>query len=196
MYKCAWCRDGGVNEAYHDAEWGIPLHDDRRHFEYLMMEVMQCGLNWTMMLKKREIFRQCFDGFDFNAIANYGEADVERILSTEGMIRSPRKVNAVIGNARCFIGIIGEFGSFDRYLWAFTDGQTHVYRRHHRGQWEASNALSDAVSADLKKRGFKYLGSVTVFSHLQACGMINDHEPDCFLYERLMAMGNVRFIDD
>ena len=196
MYKCAWCRDGGVNEAYHDAEWGIPLHDDRRHFEYLMMEVMQCGLNWTMMLKKREIFRQCFDGFDFNAIANYGEADVERILSTDGMIRSPRKVNAVIGNARCFIGIIEEFGSFDRYLWAFTDGQTHVYRRHHRGQWEASNALSDAVSADLKKRGFKYLGSVTVFSHLQACGMINDHEPDCFLYERLMGMGNVRFIDD
>lgn len=196
MYKCAWCRDGGVNEAYHDAEWGVPLHDDQKHFEYLMMEVMQCGLNWTMMLKKREIFRRCFDGFDFHAVAKYGEADVERILRTEGMIRSPRKVNAVIGNARRFIQIIEEFGSFDSYLWAFTGGQTCVYRRHHRGQWEASNALSDAVSADLKKRGFKYLGSVTVFSHLQACGMINDHEPDCFLYERLIGMASVRYVDD
>lgn len=196
MERCAWCCDQGIAQAYHDEEWGIPLHDDRRQFEYLMMEVMQCGLSWTLMLKKREIFRTCFAEFDYDAVANFDEADIQRILQTEGMIRSRRKIEAVIGNAAAFREIIRECGSFDRYIWAFTGGETLVYCKHHRGEWEASNALSDIVSRDLKKRGFKFLGSITVYSHLQACGVINDHEPSCWMYEKLLQGGNTRFVEE
>ena len=138
---------------YHDEEWGVPVHDDRKQFEFLMMEVMQCGLNWNMMIQKREIFRQCFDNFDFDKVAAYGEEDIERILDTEGMIRSRRKAEAVIHNARCFQKIRDEFGSFSDYIWGFTEG---------------------------------YMGSITVYSHLQACGIINDHLETCFRYQELL----------
>lgn len=194
MIRCDWCCDEGVNQKYHDEEWGIPIHDDRRHFEYLTMEVMQCGLNWTMMLKKREVFRACFENFDFWAIAQFDEQKIEKILQTEGMIRSRRKIEAVINNARHFIEIIEEYGSFDAYIWAFSDYHTLVYRKHQAGEWEASNELSDRVSGDLRKRGFKYLGSITVYSHLQACGMINDHECKCWMYRKLIEEGNIRYI--
>ena len=194
MFRCAWCEDGGLVERYHDEEWGVPLHDDRRHFEYLLMEAMQCGLSWTLMLKKRPIFRACFDGFDYEKIARYDEADIERILAHEGMIRSRPKIAAVIGNARGFLGIISEFGSFDAFLWAFSGGQTFIYEKHQRGEGEVQNALSDAVAAALKKRGFKYLGSITVYSHLQACGMINDHDPRCFRYEQINRAARVKVI--
>lgn len=194
--RCAWCCDGGLNQTYHDSEWGIPLHDDQKQFEYLMLEVMQCGLNWTLMLKKREIFRQCFAGFDYHAVSEFTEADVTRILNTEGMIRSERKIRAVIHNAKCFLEIISEWGSFSRYIWSFTGGKTHVYPKHHQGCWVAKNELSDRISADLKKRGFKYFGSITVFSHLQACGIINDHAPECWMYAPLLAQSDVLFIDN
>ncbi len=196
MERCEWCCDGGLNQQYHDNEWGIPLHNDRKHFEYISLEVMQCGLSWTLMLKKREIFKKCFADFDYVKIAEFTEKDVEDILLTEGMIKSRRKIEAIIANAKAFIKIIDEYGSFDEYIWSFTDGKTHVYLKHHKGEWEASNELSDRVSRDLKKRGFKYLGSITVFSHLQACGIINDHTPDCFMYEKLIHMGNVRYIKE
>ena len=194
--RCAWCCDGGLNQSYHDQEWGILLHDDQKHFEFLMLEVMQCGLSWTLMLKKREIFRQCFNNFDYHKIAAYTENDIDRILNTEGMIKSRRKVCAIIHNARCFLQIIEEYGSFDSFIWAFTDNQTYIYPKHHRGEWEAKNELSDRVSAALKKRGFKYLGSITVFSHLQACGIINDHDPNCWMYDELIRQTNVRYIED
>ncbi len=142
---------------------------------FLMMEVMQCGLNWTMMLKKREIFRACFDNFDFEKVAAYEDADIERIMSTEGMIRSVRKIAAVIHNAKLFMKLREEFGSFDHYLWSYSEHKTILYRGHNHGKLPAKNRLSDIVSRDLKKRGFKYLGSITVYSHLQACGIINDH---------------------
>lgn len=196
LRRCAWCCDGGMSQKYHDEEWGVPLHDDQKHFEFLMMEAMQCGLSWSLMLKKREIFRQCFSGFDFHAVAGFTEADIDRILNTDGMIRSRRKVCAVIRNAGCFLQIIAEFGSFDKYLWSFSGGKTCVYRKHWQGCWETRNELSDRVSADLKKRGFQYLGSVTVFSHLQACGIINDHDPDCWMYAPLIREADVLFIDD
>ena len=150
-----------------------------------MMEVMQCGLNWNMMIQKREIFRACFDGFDYNKIAAYGEADVERILSADGMIRSRRKIEAVIHNARCFQAIREEYGSFSEYLWGYTKGKSVLYAGHQKGRLPAKNALSDQVSVDLRRRGFKYLGSVTVYSHLQACGLINDHLETCFRYRAL-----------
>lgn len=193
--RCAWCCDGGLNQHYHDSEWGISLHDDQKQFEFLMMEVMQCGLSWTLMLKKREIFRQCFAEFDYQVISQYTDTDVERIVNTEGMIRSERKIRAIIHNANRFQEIQREWGSFDRYIWHFTDGKTYLYPKHHKGFWEAKNELSDRISADLKKRGFKYLGSVTVFSHLQACGIINDHEPDCWMYRPLLEQSDVVIMD-
>lgn len=193
--RCRWCCDGGRMQKYHDEEWGIWLHDDQKQFEFLMMEVMQCGLSWNLMLKKREIFRQCFDDFDFHKIAGYGEEKIREIMETEGMIRSERKIRAVIHNARCFLKIIGECGSFDSYLWGYTQGRSLVYRKHRLGEWAVKNELSDRISADLKKRGFKYLGSVTVYSHLQAAGIINDHEYDCWMYPMLTEGKNVEYID-
>ena len=194
--RCTWCCDNGINQKYHDEEWGIPLHDDKKHFEYLSMEVMQCGLNWTMMLKKRDIFRKCFSNFDYVQIVEYSEQDIDRILGVEGMIKSRRKIEAIIANAKAYLKIIEEFGSFDQYIWSYSDHESLVYLKHHRGQWEVSNEISDKLSKDLKKRGFKYLGSITVFSHLQACGIINDHSPECYMYDKLIQMGNVRYIDD
>ncbi len=187
MERCQWCCDGGMLQAYHDAEWGVPVHEDRLHFEYLTLEAMQCGLSWMLMLKKREIFRACFAGFDPKAVAAFTGADVEAILATEGMIRSRRKVEAVIGNAQAFLRVAEAHGSFDRYLWGFTDGRTMVYPQHQQGQWETRNALSDAISGDLRRWGFRYLGSVTVYSYLQSCGVINDHEPGCWMYAKLLA---------
>lgn len=194
MERCGWCLDGGILQKYHDEEWGNPLHDDKKHFEYLLMEAMQCGLNWTMMLKKREIFRKCFDAFDYQRIADYTEKDIERIMNTEGMIKSKGKISAIISNAKCFLKVIEEFGSFDHYIWSFSDYHTFVYVKHQQGQGEVRNELSDRLSRDMKKRGFKYLGSITVFSHLQACGIINDHACNCFKYEKLIKDGNVKYI--
>lgn len=181
----SYCNWGTGNEQllrYHDEEWGVPVHDDVKQFEYLMMEAMQCGLSWSIVLKKREVFRQCFDGFDYEKIALYTEEDVQRIMSTEGMIRSVPKIRAVINNAKHFIDIRREHGSFCDYIWGYTGGKTVLYENHREGFIPVSNGLSDRIAADLKRRGFKYLGSITVYSHLQACGVINDHDKDCPRY--------------
>ena len=186
MSYCNWGNTSVLNQKYHDEEWGVPLFDDRRQFEFLMMEVMQCGLNWNMMINKRDIFRLCFDGFDYDKIATYNEADIARIMPVDGMIKSPRKIEAIIHNARCFQNIRTEFGSFCAYLWHYTKGKTLLYDRHGEGYIPVSNGLSDIISKDLKKRGFKFLGSITVYSHLQACGMINDHGCDCPRYKYIV----------
>lgn len=193
--RCSWCCDNGLMQKYHDEEWGTPLHDDQKHFEFLMMEVMQCGLNWNMMLKKREIFRSCFDHFDYQKIAQYDAAKVQKILETDGMIRSVRKIEAVVNNAQRYLQIIQQFGSFDRYLWGYSNGKTLVYRSHQAGRPAVSNSLSDKISKDLRKRGFKYLGSITIYSHLQACGIINDHHPDCWKYTADITKGNTVYCD-
>jgi len=185
MSNCTWSAMNELNRSYHDGEWGVPVHDDRQMFEHLSLECMQCGLSWDLMLKKREIFRVCFDNFDFDKIAAYGEDDVARILATEGMIRSPRKVAAIINNARCYQKVREEFGSFCDYLWAFTDGKTILYKGHATGRIPVSNGLSEKISKDLKKRGFKYVGPITIYSHLQACGIINDHDGSCPCYQRI-----------
>lgn len=195
MERCGWCLDGGIAQKYHDEEWGQVLHEDKKHFEYLLMEAMQCGLSWTLMLKKREIFRQCFDDFDYHRIADYDEQKIQSIMDTEGMIRSKRKIEAIINNAKCFLKVIDEWGSFDKYLWSFSDYCTMVYAKHQQGFWETRNELSDRLSKDMKKRGFKYLGSITVYSHLQACGMINDHACNCYKYEKLLRENQVRYIE-
>ena len=186
MAYCNWGNTSDLNLKYHDTEWGIPLWDDRGQFEFLMMEVMQCGLNWNMMINKREIFRSCFDNFEYDKIAEYGKDDIDRIMGTEGMIHSVKKIEAVINNARCFRKIREEYGSFSEYLWAYSNGKTILYNKHGDGYIPVSNGLSDAISKDLKKRGFKYLGTVTVYSHLQACGIINDHGSDCPCYKKIV----------
>ena len=191
MERCPWCPENEKMIRYHDEEWGVPVHDDRKQFEFLMMEVVLCGPNWNMMIQKREVFRTCFDDFDFDKVAAYDEVDIERILGTEGMIRSRRKVEAVIHNAQCFQKIQTEFGSFCEYIWSFTKGKTYLYMGHQKGGIPASNGLSNRVSADLKKRGLKYMGPVTVYSHLQACGIINDHWKGCFRYQKLIACTDV-----
>ena len=188
MERCPWCLCNEKMVRYHDEEWGVPVHDDRKQFEFLMMEVMQCGLNWNMMIQKREIFRKCFADFDFDKVAGFGEEEIEQIMETKGMIRSRRKIEAVIHNARCFQKIREEFGSFDTYIWSFTNGKTYLYTGHQKGAIPAKNGLSDRVSRDLKKRGMKYMGSVTVYSHLQACGIINDHQESCFRYSEILRM--------
>ena len=186
MKRCEWCLINDLEIKYHDEEWGVPVHDDRKQFEYLMLEAMQCGLSWDTVLKKREIFRACFDNFDFEKIAEYSEKDVERILITPGVIRSRRKIEAIIHNAAVVQKIRQEFDSFSSYLWGFTEGKPLLYSGHRLGRIPASNSLSDAISKDLKKRGMKFLGSVTVYAHLQASGIINDHRQECHCYRRLL----------
>lgn len=175
---CAWSRGNALLRQYHDTEWGVPVHDDALLFEHLALEVMQCGLNWLLMLKKREIFRSALAGFDPQRLASFTEADIEAALAEPGMIRSRRKVEALIANARAFLDIQKTFGSFHAWLWSFTDGRVLIYESH-AGAVPASNALSDRISAELKKRGFRYVGSITLYSMLQACGIINDHDPTC-----------------
>ncbi|MBQ7491956.1 MAG: DNA-3-methyladenine glycosylase I [Clostridia bacterium] len=185
MGTCFWGAISPEMQRYHDEEWGVPLHDDRRLFEFLMLECLQCGLSWKLMIRKREVFRACFDGFDYDKIAAYGPADETRILQTGGMLRSPKKVRAVIGNARRFQAIRAEYGSFDTWLWRFTGGKTLLYEGHETGDFPAANALSTEIAKELKQWGFTYLGPVTVYAYLQACGLINDHEASCDCYSRI-----------
>ncbi len=186
MGYCGWAGINEANQKYHDEEWGIPVHDDRRMFEHLTLECLQCGLSWDLMLKKREIFRACFDQFDYDKIAAYDDADAERIMNTKGMIRSPRKIKAVINNAQCYRKVREEFGSFCDYIWSYSEGRTILYEGHDTGGIPVSNGLSKKISQDLKKRGFQYVGPVTVYSHLQACGIINDHDGRCPCYRRIV----------
>ncbi len=185
MGHCDWAFASERDRFYHDYEWGVPVHDDRRMFEHLTLECLQCGLSWGLMLKKREIFRQCFENFEYDKIAAYHEEDVRRILNTDGMLRSERKVRAVINNARRYQEIRTEHGSFCDYLWAYTDGKTILYDGHADGKIPVSNGLSDKIARDLKKRGFQFVGPVTIYSHLQACGIINDHAIDCPCYKKI-----------
>lgn len=183
MSYCNWDNTSEVNKKYHDIEWGIPVKDDRTQFEYLMLEVMQCGLSWTIVINKREIFRKCFDNFEYDLIAKYTEKDINRIMNSEGMIKARRKIEAVINNAKCFQKIRKEYGSFCNYLWEYSDNKTILYDKHNDGYIPVSNGLSDKISNDLKKRGFKFIGTVTIYSHLQAAGIINDHDKNCPRYK-------------
>lgn len=191
MSACDWFLQNPIAKAYHDKEWGVPVHDDRKMFEYLLMESMSCGLSWMLMLCKRKVFAECFANFDFEKVAKFSEEDIRRILETPGMIRSERKVRAMVSNAKSFLKVRKEFGSFCDYLWSFTDGKPLVSRKLQNGMLETRNELSDRIAKDLKKRGFKYLGSVILYSHLQGVGIFNAHSPDCPCYKKLHAMSRV-----
>ena len=192
MAYCDWDVDREGRD-YHDNIWGKPLHDDVKHFEFIAYEVLQCGLSWWLVYGKREILRGCFDGFDFTKVAQYGDMDVDRILKTPGMIKSESKIRAIINNAKRYLEVIERFGTFDNYLWRFSEYKTIIYSGHMKGRIPASNGLSEKISKDLKSRGFKYLGPVVVYSHLQACGIINDHDENCECYKEAIRLGNIVF---
>lgn len=188
MGYCNWDKSSEANRRYHDEEWGVPVFDDDRHqFEHLSMEVMQCGLSWDLMINRREVFRECFDNFNFEAIAKFNDSDIARIMRTPNMIHSPRKIKAIINNARRFIELRKDYGSFCDYLWRNTDGRIIVYDKHPDGYIPASNGLSKKISSDLRARGFKYVGPITIYSHLQSIGLIHDHDKNCPRHEEVLS---------
>jgi len=183
-----------LDRTYHDNEWGRPVHDDRQMMEHLSLEVMQCGLSWLICLKRREVFKKCFANFEIDRLAAMTDADVERIVATEGMIRAPRKVRAVINNARVAQQIIAECGSLCGYFWSFTDSATLVYDGHPEGRIPVSNGLSRRIATDLKRRGMTFVGPVNIYAHLQACGIINDHHRDCPIHAAIAATATIRHL--
>jgi DNA-3-methyladenine glycosylase I len=182
MKRCEWCGASELYVQYHDTEWGAPVFDDQKHFEFLVLESAQAGLSWITILKKRENYRKAYDGFDPKKVARYTEAKKAKLLADAGIVRNRLKIEASITNAKCFLELQKEFGSFSTYIWGFVKGKPVV------GKWKsieeipARTELSDAIAADMKKRGFRFLGSVIIYSHLQATGIVNDHIRSCFRY--------------
>lgn len=179
--RCPWVPlDKADYVAYHDTEWGVPVHDDRVHFEFLILEGAQAGLSWYTVLRKREPYRAAFAGFDPAVVAQFGPDEIERMLLNPGLIRNRQKLAAAVANARGFLAIQAEFGSFDAYVWRFVDGRPKVNALRTLADYPATSPESDALSKDLKARGFKFVGSTIVYAHLQATGLVNDHTVDCF----------------
>jgi len=185
MKRCAWGSSQPLMIEYHDTEWGVPLHDEQKLFEFLVLEGMQAGLSWSTILNKRENFRAAFHQFDVARVARYTQRDVERLLKNAGIIRNRLKIEATINNARRFIDVQNEFGSFDAYIWGFVDGKPIKNAWRSMKEIPPKTPLSDAVSKDLLKRGFKFVGSTIVYAHMQATGMVNDHTVDCFRYDEV-----------
>lgn len=181
--RCSWCLGFDEYIRYHDEEWGVPIHDDRIHFEFLILEGAQAGLSWSMILKKREGYRKAFADFDPAKVARFTEARLEKILLDPGIVRNRLKVYAAVNNAKQFLKIQKEFGSFDRYIWQFVGGKPIVNKRKSLKEVPATTPESDALSKDLIKRGFKFVGSTVIYAHMQACGLVNDHVVDCFRYK-------------
>lgn len=185
MQRCSWCGNHDLYIKYHDEEWGVPVIDDRKHFEFLVLESAQAGLSWLTILKKRECYREEYENFDPRIVANFSEEKIKELLKHKGIIKNERKIRASINNAQRFLEIQEEFGSFTKYIWRFVDDQPVINLWKKEAEIPAKTALSEAVSKDLKKRGFKFLGPIIVYSHLQATGLVNDHIVDCFRYKQL-----------
>lgn len=184
--RCNWCANSFEQYIrYHDEEWGVPVHDDQKHFEFLVLESAQAGLSWATILKKREGYRNAFANFDYQTVAEYGPGMVEDLLQDASIIRNRMKIESTINNAKRFIEVQNEFGSFDKYSWQFVGGTPIVNAWKTKNQVPVTTKESDAFAKDLKKRGFKFLGSTTVYAHMQAIGMVNDHTTDCYRYNEL-----------
>ena len=177
---CEWTGKNPLMVEYHDKEWGVPLHDDRKLFEFIILETFQAGLSWITILNKRENFRKAFDHFDYKKIAHYSEDKIQELLLDAGIIRNKLKVYSAVSNAQAFIKVQEEFGSFSKYIWGFVNGKPIDNNRKSLKEVPATTPLSDAISKDLKKRGFKFVGSTVVYAHMQATGMVNDHVEDCW----------------
>ncbi|MBC8319205.1 MAG: DNA-3-methyladenine glycosylase I [Bacteroidetes bacterium] len=185
LNRCAWTGNRQHDIQYHDDEWGVPVHNDNKLFEFLVLDAFQAGLSWTTILKKRENFREAMDGFDASKIANYGEAKISELMQNKGIIRNQLKIKSAITNAILFWEIQQEYGSFDKYIWQFTGGNTLVNSWKTMDQVPVSTKESDAMSKDLKKRGFKFVGTTICYAFMQAAGMVNDHLVDCFRYNEV-----------
>lgn len=185
LNRCGWCVGDPLYEKYHDTEWGVPLYDDEGIFEFLILETFQAGLSWITILKKRENFREAFDNFDYKKIAGYSEEKIEELLQNPGIIRNKLKVRATVSNAQAFMKVQEEFGSFSKYIWGFVDGKPVRNKVENYKLAPPTTSVSDTLSKDLKKRGFKFVGSTVMYAHMQATGMVNDHEVTCFRYEQV-----------
>jgi len=183
--RCSWCGTDPLYMDYHDTEWGVPVYNDDKLFEFLILETFQAGLSWITILRKRENFRKAFDKFDYKKIARYSENKYNNLLQNAGIIRNKLKIRATISNAQAFLEVQKEFGSFSNYIWGFTNGKP--IKNNHKSLTEvpATTELSDTISKDLKKRGFKFVGPTVIYAHLQATGMVNDHVQDCFRYNEV-----------
>lgn len=183
--RCEWCGDDPLYQAYHDEEWGVPVHDDRKLFEFIILEGAQAGLSWITVLRKRERYRQALYDFDFTRIARFKQQDLDRLLENEGLIRNRLKMESLVKNAQGTLNIIEEFGSLDAYLWRFVDGEPIQNSWRSISQAPTKTKESDMMSKDLKKRGFNFVGSTICYAFMQAVGMVNDHTTDCFRYQIL-----------
>lgn len=185
--RCQWCENSFEDYVkYHDEEWGAPVHDDQRHYEFLVLEGAQAGLSWSTIIKKREGYRKAFVNFDYKKVALFDETKIEELLQDPGIIRNRLKVKSSVTNAQRFLEVQKEFGSFDAYIWQFVGGKPIVNKWKKMGEVPASTKESDALSQDLKKRGFKFVGTTIIYAHMQACGLVNDHTTDCFRYKEVL----------
>ena len=184
IIRCAWPSEDKLMIKYHDKEWGVPLHNDRKLFEFLLLEGFQAGLSWRTILHKRENFRKAFDNFDFNKIAKYDKRKINSLLKDAGIIRNKLKINSAVSNAKAFITVRKEFGTFDKYIWGFVNGKPIKNKFKSLKELPARTELSDLISKDLKNRGFNFVGSTIVYAHMQATGMVNDHLVNCFRHNK------------
>lgn len=191
VQRCDWCVGHKDYENYHDQEWGVPVHDDQKLFEFLTLETFQAGLSWLTILRKRENFRKAFDGFDVERVARYKADKVDELLTNKGIVRNHLKIQAAITNAQAFIEIQKKYGSFDTYIWEFVNRKPIQNRYTTLEEIPAKTALSDTISASLKQHGFKFVGSTIVYAHMQATGMVNDHLVSCFRYNQIKALGQM-----
>jgi DNA-3-methyladenine glycosylase I len=189
LKRCDWAGSDPVMVAYHDTEWGVPVHDDTKHFEFLILEGAQAGLSWSTILKRRAGYRKAFAGFDVEKVARFTPARVEKLLLDPGIIRNRAKVESTVRNARLFLDVQKKFGSFDTYIWGFVGGRTLVNKWRRTAQLPPVSAQSEAFSADLRRRGFGFVGPTTCYAHLQAAGLVNDHLVGCFRYAEITASG-------
>ena len=186
--RCPWCGESKIYVEYHDQEWGVPVHDDRALFEKLILDGAQAGLSWLTILKKREGYRNAFDGFDAEKIAAYSQSDISRLLADPGIVRNRLKIESAIKNARGYLDIRDEFGSFDSFIWRYVDYRPLQNSRKSLSELQASSSESDMMSRDLKKRGFNFVGSTICYAYMQAVGMVNDHLVSCFRYNDIRRM--------
>ena len=184
--RCSWVNvDSALMREYHDREWGVPIHNDRKHFEFLILEAAQAGLSWAIVLNKREGYRRAFSQFDPEKVARYSKAKIDKLIADPGIIRNRMKIESAVKNARALLALQEEFGSFDKYSWQFVDGRSRQNRWKSLRQIPATTPESDKFSRDLKQRGFSFVGSTVIYAHMQAVGMVNDHLVDCFRYRTI-----------
>jgi DNA-3-methyladenine glycosylase I len=186
--RCPWCLKFDQYIEYHDTEWGVPVHDDRKHFEFLILEGAQAGLSWATVLKKREGYRKAFADFDPVKVARFSEAKIEKLLLNDGIIRNRLKVNSAVNNAKRFLEVQKQEGSFDKYIWTFVKGKPIQNKRRTLKDIPATTPESDALSKDLISRGFKFVGSTVIYAHMQACGLVNDHLVECWRYKQVQSL--------